>query len=327
MVSKHLVTPLEGLRCLIEDSMAKTFIIAGIGEVLFDVLPDGKQLGGAPVNFAFHAQQLGLKAYPVCAVGRDSDGLDIIDRLAKAKLSTKYIQQNDYPTGTAKVSLDVRGVPNFTITQNVAWDHIQWTNQLNGLAAKVDAVSFGSLAQRSPNSCRFIQYFLRHTRHNCLRIFDTNLRQEYYSYEIVEQSLQAANVLKLNEEELTILQKLLELPDSLDDALCTLRDRYELDYIAFTQGSEGGVLMDRNTSCDCPGYQAAVIDTVGAGDAYTAVLTFGILHRMPLEWINQMANRVAAYVCSQAGATPVLPELLIAEIKNDLFTCIKDDSK
>jgi fructokinase len=307
--------------------MTEKFTIAGIGEVLFDILPEGKQLGGAPVNFTFHAKQLGLKAYPVCAVGRDVDGLDIIDRLMKAKLSTKYIQQNDYPTGTANVLLDSCGNPNFTLTKNAAWDNIQCTDQLLRFASRVDAVCFGSLAQRSVNSGKTIHEFLRHTRQDCLRIFDINLRQEYYSSDIIEKSLQAANVLKLNEEELTILQKLLDLPDSFHDALCTLRDRYELDYIAFTQGAEGGVLMDRNTSCDCNGFQANVIDTVGAGDAYTAVLTFGILHRMPLEWINQVANRVAAYVCSQAGATPVLPELLIAEIKNDLFTCIKDEGK
>lgn len=307
--------------------MTKTFMIAGIGEVLFDALPEGKKLGGAPVNFSFHAQQLGLNAYPVSAVGRDADGLDIIDRLTKAKLSTKYIQQNDYPTGTAHVSLDSYGNPNFTLTENAAWDHIQWTDQIDGLAAKVDAVCFGSLAQRSPESCRFIQDFLRQTKHNCLKIFDINLRQQYYSSEIIERSLQAANVLKLSDDELTILQKLLDLPDTFDDALSTLQERYELEYIALTQGAEGSVLMDRHISCDCPGYEVTVIDTVGAGDSYTALLAFGILHHMPLDWINRMANRAAAYVCSQAGATPVLPERMIAEIKNDLFTCIKDNSK
>ncbi len=297
--------------------LKEKFTIAGIGEVLFDVLPEGKKLGGAPVNFTFHAQQLGLIAFPISAVGRDADGREIVDKLTRAGLSTKYIQQNDYPTGTAKVSLDAQGIPNFTVTEKVAWDYIQWTDQLIELAAKVNAVCFGSLAQRSSNSCRSIQDFLHYTRHNCLRIFDINLRQHHYTLEVIEKSLHEANILKLNNEELTILQKLMDLPDSFYDALYTLRDRYELEYIALTRGAEGSVLLDSNISCDCPGYQVTVIDTVGAGDSYTAVLAYGILHQMPLEWINRMANRAAAYVCSQAGATPVLPDLLIAEIKQD----------
>ncbi|MBN1972056.1 MAG: carbohydrate kinase [Sedimentisphaerales bacterium] len=295
--------------------MAEIFTIAGIGEVLFDVLPEGKKLGGAPVNFTFHAQQLGLNAYPVSAVGRDDDGRKILDKLTQAELSAKYIQQVDFPTGTAQVSLDAQGVPNFTITENAAWDYIQWTNQLIQLAAKVDAVCFGSLAQRSSHSCRSIHEFLHHTRHDCLKIFDINLRQQYYSKDIIKTSLKTANVLKLNDGELVILQDLLELPSSPQEALCALQDSYELDYIALTHGAKGALLKNHLICCDCPGFTTTVVDTIGAGDSYTAVLAFGILHNLPLDQINQMANCVAAYVCSQFGATPAFSDSLISEFK------------
>jgi len=300
--------------------MEKTLIAAGIGELLFDVLPEGKQLGGAPVNFTFHAKTLGLQAYPVSASGQDPDGQDIIEKLKQAGLSTDYIQQIGYPTGTACVSLDGKGVPDFTITENVAWDHLQWTDQMRALAEKADVVCFGSLAQRSTQTFKFIQQFLSHTKVDCLRIFDINLRQHYYSRKIIEKSLQAANVLKLNDDELTVLQKLLYLPNSPKDALRVLRNRYELQYIALTRGAKGGVLMDDQTCCDCPGFPTTIIDTVGAGDSYTAVLAYGILHQLPLVRINQLANQVAAYVCSQAGATPVLPDSLIAEFKQECYS-------
>lgn len=307
--------------------MEKTLIVAGIGEILFDVLPEGKQLGGAPVNFTFHAKTLGLEAYPVSAVGQDTDGQDIIEKLTQAGFSTESIEQVDYPTGTAEVSLDADGIPHFTITENVAWDHIQWTDQMRALAKKVDAVCFGSLAQRSMQTSDSIQRFLHHTKDDCLKIFDINLRQKYYSRKIIERSLQVANVLKLNDDELTVLQELLYLPQSTQDALRVLRDRYEIQCIALTRGAKGSVLMDDQTCCDCPGFPTTVVDTVGAGDSYTAVLAYGILHQLPLVRINQVANQVAAYVCSQAGATPVLPHSLIAEITQDLLTFSKDESK
>lgn len=296
--------------------MTETFMITGIGEVLFDVLPEGKKMGGAPVNFTYHAQQLGLKAYPVSSVGRDADGREVVDMLIKAGLSIEYIQQNDYPTGTAHVSLNSNGVPNFILAENVAWDYIQWTNQLIELAAKVDAVCFGSLAQRSTHSCRSIHKFLHHTKQDCLRIFDINLRQQYYSSEIIKNSLQVANVLKLNDEELMVLQNILKLPSSTQEALCALQEHYELDYIALTRGAEGALLKNGQIFCDCPGFKTKVVDTVGAGDSYTAVLAFGILHKLPLEQINRLANSVAAYVCSQFGASPVLPDSLIYEFAN-----------
>ena len=296
--------------------MTDIFIIAGIGEVLFDILPEGKQLGGAPINFSFHAQQLGLNAYPVSAIGRDSYGSEIIDRLNCSGLSTEHIQQTDYPTGTAHVSVDKSGVPNFTLSENVAWDYIQSTNKTKELAGRVDAVCFGTLAQRSSQSCLSIHEFLQNTRNSCLKIFDINLRQNYYSLEIIEKSLKIANVLKLNEAELIILQDILNIPTSTQDALCSLQDRYELNYIALTRGAEGALIKNGQMSSDCPGIKTEILDTIGAGDSYTAVLAFGILHKLPLEQINKLANSVAAYVCSQFGASPVLPDSLIYEFAN-----------
>lgn len=307
--------------------MGKRFTLAGIGELLFDILPGGKQLGGAPVNFAFHAQRLGLESYAVSAVGKDGDGLEICDRLTSAELPIEFIQQVDYRTGTAHVSLDAQGGPHFTLTENVAWDHIQWTNELRILATKVDAVCFGSLAQRSPYSRESIQQFLKHTGDDCLKIFDINLRQPHFTPAIIESSLQSANVLKLNDDELTVLQKLLYLPNSLQDALRVLQDRYELQYIALTRGPRGSLLMDTQGCCDCFGFPATVVDTVGAGDSYTAVLAYGILHELPLDRINQFANQIAAYVCSQAGATPPLPDSLITKLKQELLTFFKDENR
>ncbi len=298
--------------------MKKTFTSTGIGEVLFDVLPAGKEMGGAPVNFTFHAQSLGFRAYPISAVGQDADGQAIIDKLTMTGLSAEFIQQVDYPTGTAHVLLDENGVPNFTITENVAWDHIQWTDEMIALATKVDTVCFGSLAQRSPDSRESIQEFLRHTKDDCMKSFEINMSQNYYSRDVIETSLQSANVLKLNDDELVILQQVLELQGSFEIALCALRDRYELGYIALTRGAEGSLLMDRQVCCDCPGFQAEVVDTVGAGDSYTAAMAFGILHQLPLDQINRLANQVAAHVCSQAGATPALPDSLIAEFKENI---------
>jgi fructokinase len=307
--------------------MEKRFIVAGMGEILFDILPEGKQVGGAPVNFVFHAKTLGLKAYSISAVGHDTDGQDILEKLTNAGLSTEHIEQVDYPTGTAEVSLDSLGIPRFTITENVAWDHIQWTEELQQLASRADAVCFGSLAQRSMHTSESIRRFLRQTRDDCLKIFDINLRQQYYSRKIIDRSLQAANVLKLNDDELTVLQELLYLPSTSKEALRVLQERYELQYIALTRGGRGSVLMDGQTCCDCPGFPATVVDTVGAGDSYTAVLTYGFLHQLPLDWINQVANKVAAYVCSQAGATPLLSDSLIAELEQDLLTNFKDKNK
>lgn len=289
-------------------------LIVGLGEILWDMLPDGKLLGGAPANFAYHCHALGADAKVLSAIGNDRLGREIIDELNARQVNIDYIDTNSHPTGTVDVLVGDYGDAHYTINEEVAWDHIQWTDELQILAARADAVCFGSLAQRSTDSCEAIHQFLSHTKADCLRIFDINLRQQYYSRDIIEKSLQAANVLKLNDDELVILREMLELPSATMRALCVIRDRYKLHYIALTSGANGSVLLDREDMCQCDGYPAIVVDTVGAGDSYTAVLTFGVLHKLPSREINRLANQVAAYVCSQAGATPRLPDSLIAEI-------------
>jgi fructokinase len=279
------------------------------------MLPDGKLLGGAPANFAYHCHALGADAKVLSAIGDDELGREIIDELNARQVNIDYIDTNTHPTGTVDVLVGDDGDAHYTINEEVAWDHIQWTDELQLLAARVDAVCFGSLAQRSTDSCEAIHQFLSHTKANCLRIFDINLRQQYYSRKILDRSLQAANVFKLNDDELTVIQKLLDLPNSPQDALQVLRSRYQLQCIALTRGAEGSILMDEHSCCDCSGLPATVADTVGAGDSFTAVMVMGLLLDLSLDKINQLAGKVAAFVCSQSGATPELPLELISEIK------------
>jgi len=290
-------------------------LIVGLGETLWDMLPDGKLLGGAPANFAYHCHALGADAKVLSAIGNDGLGREIIDELNARQVNIDYIDTNSHPTGTVDVLVGDYGDAHYTINEEVAWDHIQWTDELQILAARADAVCFGSLAQRSTDSCEAIHQFLSHTKADCLRIFDINLRQQYYSRKILDRSLQAANVLKLNDDELTVIQELLYLPNSPQDALRVLQNRYELQCIALTRGAEGSILMDEHSCLDCPGFPATIADTVGAGDSFTAVMVMGLLLGLSLDKINQLAGKVAAFVCSQSGATPELSVELISKIK------------
>jgi fructokinase len=290
-------------------------LVVGLGEILWDVLPGGKRLGGAPANFAYHCHALGADAKVLSAIGDDPLGREIIGELNARQVNIDYIETNSHPTGTVDVLIGDNGDAHYTINEDVAWDHIQWTDELQILAAKANAVCFGSLAQRSSDSYKAIHQFLSHTKVDCLRIFDINLRQQYYSQKILDRSLQAANVLKLNDDELTVIQELLHLPNSPQDALQVLRNRYELQCIALTRGAEGSILMDEHSCFDCPGFPATIADTVGAGDSFTAVMVMGLLLGLSLDKINQLAGKVAAFVCSQSGATPELPVELISEIK------------
>ena len=278
-------------------------IIAGIGELLWDMLPDGRRLGGAPANFALHSQALGGRTKIISAVGQDQSGLDILKQLSRSQIDTEHIQISELSTSCVDVKICQNGCPEYVIKENVAWDYIRLTPQVKKLAQICDAVCFGSLAQRNPVSRQSIQNLLASTKADCLRIFDINLRQQYFSRDIIEDSLQAANVLKLNDDELAVLHDLLGLPRNTELALRTLLDRYQLNFIAFTQGSSGSIMMDRDTISHCPGMAVTVKDTVGAGDAFTAAMVMGKLYGLPLEKMNQLAGKVAAYVCSQAGAT------------------------
>lgn len=290
------------------------YICVGLGEILWDMLPVGKQLGGAPANFAYHAQALGGRGIVVSCIGNDELGKEIMKRLEKLGLDSSYVAVDEnHPTGTVTVELDEQGRPNYTIHENVAWDYIASNSGLLELAAQADAVCYGSLCQRSQVSRKTVRDFLGATNSDCLRVFDINLRQSYFKEEITRTMLELSNVLKLNDEELPVVADLLGLTGSETDILSQLTDIYELRLIALTRGAKGSRLYAQGENSNHEGLPAEVADTVGAGDSFTAAMTLGLLYDKPLDWINEYSNRLASFVCSQSGATPKLPDSLTQE--------------
>jgi fructokinase len=288
-------------------------VAIGLGEVLWDLFPSGKQLGGAPANFAYHAQQLGAASSVVSAVGRDGPGEEILRRLSDLRLDASHITVDTaHPTGTVTVELDAAGVPSYVIHEDVAWDFLPVTPAVLKLAGRADVVGFGSLAQRSPATRRSIRRILASTGPNCLRLFDINLRQHYYGEEVVRESLALTSALKLNDQEVPVVAKLLGLSTDEGEAVGALLQRFQhLNVVAVTRGERGSSLYTLDAADHHGGYAAETVDTVGAGDAFTAALATGLLRREPLHRINDAANRVASYVCTQHGATPALPRELV----------------
>jgi len=286
--------------------MALAPLVVGIGEVLWDVFPDGKKLGGAPLNFSHHCGQLGARAFPVSAVGADAEGEEIRQIFASKNLVGDHVQTDPaHPTGRVNVTLK-DGKPSYEILREVAWDFIRFDSKLRDLASRADAVCFGSLAQRSPVSRASIHEFLDAMRPDALRIFDVNLRQDFYSKEIIKASLQRANILKLSDEELPVLAEMFGLAGEVHAQLQGLREMFGLRLVAYTRGGEGSLLIAADDISDHSGFPTTVVDTVGAGDSFTATLCMGFLQKLSLAEVNRRANQVAAFVCSQAGATPPL---------------------
>jgi len=286
----------------------RTFTVAGLGEILWDVLPDGKQLGGAPANFAFHAQSLGLQSFIVSAVGNDADGREILGRLKRLGLDPRYVQVDEaHPTGTVSVALDAFGTPEFTINENVAWDYILPSDDVLELAKTVDAVCFGSLAQRSRISRTTIRRFIRNTRDACLRVYDVNLRPPFYDRAIIRETLELSDVLKLNAEELQIIAEMLKISGDETGMMNRLLVSYDLKLVALTRGKDGSRLFGRDADSELGGKSLEVVDSVGAGDAFTAALVAGLLKKLPIRTIHRHADLLASFVCTQQGATPVLP--------------------
>lgn len=284
-------------------------IIVGVGEILWDVFPDESRFGGAPANFAAHCAALGAEAYMVSAVGEDELGARALEELAARSINADCVGRSARPTGTVQVTLDKSGKADYVFAADTSWDRLEWTNQLGALADRADAVCFGSLGQRSPRSCQTIRRFVGSAPHESLRIFDVNLRQHFYNDDTLDDSLFLANVLKLNDEEIDIVDPNGGGGDPVA-RLQAMREKHELQLIALTRGDKGALLVGENDVSDLPGVVAKVKDTVGAGDAFTAVLAHGLLRDVPLEEINRRASEIAAYVCSQNGATPDLPEEL-----------------
>jgi fructokinase len=292
-------------------------LIVGLGEALWDVLPDGDHFGGAPANVALHAAALGAEAWLVSAVGQDARGDAALARLDAAGVRCGTVARlADRPTGVVRVTLDVAGHPVYDIAADGAWDYVPWSAAVRQLAERADAVAFGSLAQRAPTSRATIRRAVAATRASSWRLFDVNLRQSYYDAAVLAASLDLANAVKLNEEELPVVARLCGIRDGPPrDLLRALCDRFALRLAALTRGACGAVLVTPSEVCESTAPPTVVADTVGAGDAFTATLLIGILAGRSLDEVSRRANAVAAYVCSQPGATPAIP----AELRDSIW--------
>lgn len=287
--------------------MKKKPLVAGIGELLWDIFPSGKQVGGAPCNFAFHAMQAGCESIVISAVGNDKPGDELLTALESLKINCEYIQYNGFPTGTVTVTLDEKGQPNYIIHENVAWDNIVFNEQIISKSEDLDAVCFGSLGQRNPVSASAIQKLLEAVKPECLKVFDINLRQHFYTSEIIIQSLKFADILKLNDEELPVIADLFGISGDVKNQLRQIIARFNLKYIVYTLGEKGSIILGENEYSFLESPKIEVADTVGAGDSFTAVIVAGLLKGVSLHEIHEMAAKTAAYVCTKKGATPVIP--------------------
>lgn len=285
--------------------------IIGLGEVLYDVLPEGAKLGGAPANFAYHASQFGFDAMAVSAVGNDALG-DLALKTFDENGLKYIIPRVPYPTGTVNISLDAGGVPSYTFTPDVAWDHIPFTPEMEAVAKEARAVCFGSLAQRSEASRKTIHQFLSATPADCLKIFDINLRGNFYNKEIIRENMQQANILKINDEELVTIGRLFDYPGlDMEEKCRLLLRRYHFKMVVLTCGTNGSYVFvpDGETSF-MPTPKVEVADTVGAGDSFTAAFTASLLAGKTIKDAHERAVKVSAFVCTQKGAMPELPKEL-----------------
>jgi len=281
----------------------KSFVI-GIGELLWDVFPDHKQMGGAPCNFAFHVAKLGLDSLAISAVGEDNPGTELFKKLDEVNLEYD-IQKVDYPTGIVQVTLSGDGIPQYEICQPAAWDFIGMKPEYKALAPDVLAVCFGSLAQRGEVSRSTIQEFVELVPDSALKVFDINLRQQFYSKELLAGCLKQCNTLKINDDETKIVSDMFDLNGNSDLENCRqLLDRYQLKLVALTCGTEGSYLITPTETSFLPTPKVKVADTVGAGDSFTAAMVSGLLAGKTLRETHQMAVNLSAFVCTQKGAMP-----------------------
>lgn len=277
----------------------------GIGEFVWDMLPGGRQLGGAPVNFAYWCGRLGAEGYPVSAVGGDDLGREAFDRLAGTGLDLGYVQRNALPTGRVNVTLSGNGIPGYDIVEGVAWDALEADARTLELAAQADAVCWGSLAQRSEASRRAIAAILGATRPECLKVFDINIRQHWYSREIVTDSFRQADVLKLNEDELPLVASLLGIGKSDAETIAELIRAFSLRYVIYTAGADHSEIHSAEGLLSrIPTPQVEVADTVGAGDSFTAAFITSLLQGDPVAACHCKAVETAAEVCTVHGAIP-----------------------
>lgn len=289
--------------------------VVGIGEALWDMLPEGRKIGGAPANFTYHVSQFGLDAVAVSAVGDDELGREIRQTFEQKDLQTA-IATVDYPTGTVEVTLDEKGIPQYDICEGVAWDNIPFTDELKTLAQNTIAVCYGTLAQRNTTSRQTIEAFIAAMPADGIKICDINLRGTFYSKEVIESSMRACDILKINDEEIVEVCRLLgaEFPTQRMSAL-NLMSRYEIDMLILTCGTEGSYIfcMD-GTESFLPTPKVKVADTVGAGDSFTGAFIAALLCGKDVKKAHALAVEVSAYVCTQNGAMPELPEKIIDKL-------------
>ena len=294
--------------------------VVGLGEILWDMLPSGRQLGGAPANFAYCSHLLGDRGVVASRGGSDELGADIRQSLLALGVTDQFLQVDpEHRTSTVHVQVDAQGQPRFDIVHSVAWDFLEWTPTWKALAQSADAVCFGSLAQRHSQSRETILRFVEATRPDALRIFDVNLRQNFYSLETISESVAKSNVVKLNHEEVAVVRELLHIEAADEVSFChELIEKFRLKAICITRGSNGSLVCDGHTQLEHPGFRVPIEDTIGAGDAFTAALVHELLRDSTLERMNDSANRMGAWVASKRGGMPGLPEGGLAEALAEL---------
>lgn len=306
---------------------SKSKLVVGLGELLWDMLPGGRQLGGAPANFAVMSARLGNRGAVFSRIGRDQLGRDAIDRLKEFAIDLSHVQVDEQrSTGTVSVVL-TNGQPRYTIAEPVAWDFLDFTTDWQQLASRTNAVCFGTLAQRGKASQQTIQSFLAATLPECVRVFDVNLREPFYSSEVIEESIEFATILKMNDGEVASVLRLLDLQDGGCDTLASeyllaaatlLLAEFPLKLVCITRGSEGSILRTREAVHIHQGVPALVADTIGAGDAFTAALTHYYLQGAPLPVLNEAGNRWGSWVASQSGAMPPLMPAVAASMGSQI---------
>lgn len=283
-------------------------LVVGLGEVLWDMLPEGRKIGGAPVNFAYHAGQFGIDTMAVSAIGNDKLGEDTIAEM-NGKHLNHIFPSVPYPTGSVQVSLDEKGVPAYAIKENVAWDNIPFTNEIESVARSCRAVCFGSLAQRNAVSRNTIRKFIESTPSGCIRIFDINLRQNFYTSNVIHDSLELCNILKINDEEIMLVSRMFNYDSSNIENVCrTIMEDFSLEMVILTCGTKGSYIFTKGGVSFMPTPKVNVADTVGAGDSFTGSFCAAILRGLPVAEAHKKAVEVSAYVCTQNGAMPEIPE-------------------
>lgn len=286
--------------------------IVGMGEALWDCLPDGRKIGGAPANFAYHVKQFGFKSLAISAIGNDQLGAEIVEKFNQRNLE-HLLETVDYPTGTVQVTLDEKGIPCYEICEDVAWDNIPYTDRLDEIAHNCRVVCFGSLAQRSAVSRETINRFIDSMpeAEDTFKVFDINLRQHFYDEETIVNSLRKCNILKINDEELVVVGKMFGFPElSQTDACRRILETYGLKMLILTCGTEGSYVFTSEDTSFQPTPKVEVADTVGAGDSFTGSFIASILRGRSIPEAHKRAVEVSAYVCTQNGAMPLLPDYL-----------------